>query len=193
MAHEVTAWVRLKAAGLRQQHTETVLYLRHGWGENEQGWHVQGHVDLIMDNLNAAKPGEHGTLFPSDDLRAVVRGDARPRVRVLLLRAPCRMISMSASVIDSRTSQLKMYRLKRPGCRTSRRCSGRKHQCASDHVRPATARNLCPSSTASPSTSTTVPPGSALASLDGLTATMPASGIMKSGGGGLQAELIAEL
>ena len=32
-----------------------VLYLLHGWGENEQGWHVQGHVDFIMDNLIAAK------------------------------------------------------------------------------------------------------------------------------------------
>jgi enterochelin esterase family protein len=25
-----------------------VLYLLHGWGENEQGWHTQGHMDLIM-------------------------------------------------------------------------------------------------------------------------------------------------
>ena len=32
-----------------------VLYLLHGWGENEQGWHTQGHVDFIMDNLIAAK------------------------------------------------------------------------------------------------------------------------------------------
>ena len=56
-----------------------VLYLLHGWGENEQGWHVQGHADLIldnliaakkakpmiivMDNLNAVKPGEDGTIF----------------------------------------------------------------------------------------------------------------------------------
>ena len=56
-----------------------VLYLLHGWGENEQGWHTQGHVDLIMDNLiaakkavpmlivmdnlNAAKPGEDATLY----------------------------------------------------------------------------------------------------------------------------------
>ena len=56
-----------------------VLYLLHGWGENEQGWHVQGHADLIldnliaakkakpmiivMDNLNAAKPGEDATIF----------------------------------------------------------------------------------------------------------------------------------
>lgn len=58
-----------------------VLYLLHGWGENEQGWHLQGHADLIldnliaarkarpmiivMDNLNAVKPGEDGTIFSS--------------------------------------------------------------------------------------------------------------------------------
>ena len=56
-----------------------VLYLMHGWGENEHGWHVQGHADLIldnliaagkakpmiivMDNLNAAKPGEDASLY----------------------------------------------------------------------------------------------------------------------------------
>jgi len=56
-----------------------VLYLLHGWGENEEGWHVQGHVDFIMDNLmaakktkpmivvidnlNAVKPGEDGSIF----------------------------------------------------------------------------------------------------------------------------------
>jgi enterochelin esterase family protein len=56
-----------------------VLYLMHGWGENEQGWHTQGRADLIldnliaakkavpmiiaMDNLNAAKPGEEATIF----------------------------------------------------------------------------------------------------------------------------------
>ena len=30
-----------------------VLYLQHGWGENEYAWHVQGHANLIMDNLSA--------------------------------------------------------------------------------------------------------------------------------------------
>ena len=56
-----------------------VLYLLHGWGENEQGWHTQGHVDfimdnliaekkakpmiIVMDNLNAVKPGEDATLY----------------------------------------------------------------------------------------------------------------------------------
>lgn len=32
-----------------------VLYLQHGWGENEYGWGVQGHANLIMDNLIAEK------------------------------------------------------------------------------------------------------------------------------------------
>jgi enterochelin esterase-like enzyme len=56
-----------------------VLYLLHGWGENEQGWHTQGHVDaimdnliaekkarpmiIVMDNLNAVKPGESAALY----------------------------------------------------------------------------------------------------------------------------------
>ncbi|MFM7102163.1 MAG: alpha/beta hydrolase-fold protein, partial [Verrucomicrobiota bacterium] len=31
-----------------------VLYLQHGWGENEYGWAVQGRVREIMDNLIAA-------------------------------------------------------------------------------------------------------------------------------------------
>ena len=30
-----------------------VLYLQHGYGENEYGWSVQGHAGLIMDNLLA--------------------------------------------------------------------------------------------------------------------------------------------
>src|SRR5581483_3082431 len=30
-----------------------VLYLQHGFGENEYGWSVQGHAGLIMDNLIA--------------------------------------------------------------------------------------------------------------------------------------------
>jgi enterochelin esterase-like enzyme len=31
-----------------------VLYLQHGWGEDETAWSSQGHADLIMDNLIAA-------------------------------------------------------------------------------------------------------------------------------------------
>ncbi len=36
-----------------QQTRYPVLYLQHGWGENEYGWSVQGHAGLIMDNLIA--------------------------------------------------------------------------------------------------------------------------------------------
>ena len=32
-----------------------VLYLQHGSGEDETGWGVQGHANLILDNLIAAK------------------------------------------------------------------------------------------------------------------------------------------
>lgn len=32
-----------------------VLYLQHGWGEDETAWSNQGHVNLIMDNLIAEK------------------------------------------------------------------------------------------------------------------------------------------
>lgn len=66
-----------------------VLYLMHGWGENEQGWHTQGHADfildnliaankakpmiIVMDNLNAVKPGEDGSIFTSRGLRPPAR------------------------------------------------------------------------------------------------------------------------
>ena len=52
-----------------------VLYLLHGWGENEQGWHVQGRVDVIMDNLlaqNRARP----MLIVMDNLNAVRPGES---------------------------------------------------------------------------------------------------------------------
>ena len=61
-----------------------VLYLLHGWGEDETGWYRQGHMDMIldnliaagrarpmivvMDNLNAVKPGESGALFAARGL-----------------------------------------------------------------------------------------------------------------------------
>ena len=32
-----------------------VLYLQHGWGEDEAGWSDQGHENFILDNLIAAK------------------------------------------------------------------------------------------------------------------------------------------
>jgi enterochelin esterase-like enzyme len=61
-----------------------VLYLLHGWGEDETGWYRQGHVDtildnliaakkatpmiVVMDNLNAVKPGESAALFAARGL-----------------------------------------------------------------------------------------------------------------------------
>ena len=50
-----------------------VLYLLHGWGENEQGWHTQGHVDLIMDNLIAEKRAKP-MIVVMDNLNAVAPG-----------------------------------------------------------------------------------------------------------------------
>ena len=51
-----------------------VLYLLHGWGENEQGWHTQGHVDFIMDNLIAEKKAKP-MLIVMDNLNAVRLGE----------------------------------------------------------------------------------------------------------------------
>ena len=52
-----------------------VLYLLHGWGENEQGWHVQGHVDVIMDNLIAQKKAKP-MIIVMDNLNAVRPGES---------------------------------------------------------------------------------------------------------------------
>src|SRR5690348_2385203 len=51
-----------------------VLYLLHGWGENEQGWPTQGHVDFIMDNLIAAKKAKP-MIIVMDNLNAVKPGE----------------------------------------------------------------------------------------------------------------------
>lgn len=37
--------------GIQKQYP--VLYLQHGWGENETSWNIQGKANLIMDNLIA--------------------------------------------------------------------------------------------------------------------------------------------
>lgn len=68
-----------------------VLYLLHGWGEDETGWTRQGHVDFIMDNLiaagkakpmivvmdnlNATKPGEDGSIFAGRGLVPAPRNE----------------------------------------------------------------------------------------------------------------------
>jgi enterochelin esterase family protein len=51
-----------------------VLYLMHGWGENEQGWHTQGHADLILDNLIAEKKARP-MIIVMDNLNAVRPGE----------------------------------------------------------------------------------------------------------------------
>jgi len=71
-----------------------VLYLLHGWGEDETGWYRQGHVNFIMDNLiaagkskpmivvmdnlNAVKPGEDGSIFAGRGLVPVPRPEPPP-------------------------------------------------------------------------------------------------------------------
>jgi enterochelin esterase-like enzyme len=47
-----------------------VLYLVHGWGEDENGWSVQGHMANIMDNLIAAKKAVPMIIvMPSGDIK----------------------------------------------------------------------------------------------------------------------------
>ena len=52
-----------------------VLYLLHGWGEDEQGWHAQGRVDVIMDNLIAGKQARP-MIIVMDNLNAVRPGES---------------------------------------------------------------------------------------------------------------------
>jgi enterochelin esterase-like enzyme len=47
-----------------------VLYLVHGWGENENGWSIQGHLANIMDGLIAAgKAVPMIIVMPSGDIQ----------------------------------------------------------------------------------------------------------------------------
>ncbi|HLH20080.1 MAG TPA: alpha/beta hydrolase-fold protein [Bryobacteraceae bacterium] len=52
-----------------------VLYLLHGWGEDETGWYTQGHVDFIMDNLIAAGKAKP-MIIVMDNLNAVRPGES---------------------------------------------------------------------------------------------------------------------
>ncbi|HEY7838836.1 MAG TPA: alpha/beta hydrolase-fold protein [Terriglobales bacterium] len=72
-----------------------VLYLLHGWGENEVGWTDQGHVNaimdnlidakkakpmiIVMDNLNAVKPGESAALYAARG--TLTEAEPRPQAR----------------------------------------------------------------------------------------------------------------
>jgi len=51
------------------------LYLLHGWGEDETGWYTQGHVDFIMDNLIAAGKAKP-MIIVMDNLNAVRPGES---------------------------------------------------------------------------------------------------------------------
>jgi len=51
-----------------------VLYLLHGWGEDQTGWHIQGRMDFIMDNLIAEKKARP-MLVVMDNLNAVRPGE----------------------------------------------------------------------------------------------------------------------
>jgi enterochelin esterase-like enzyme len=47
-----------------------VLYLVHGWGEDENGWSVQGHLANIMDGLiNSSKAVPMIIVMPSGDIK----------------------------------------------------------------------------------------------------------------------------
>ncbi len=47
-----------------------VLYLVHGWGEDENGWSIQGHMANIMDGLIAAGKAEPMiVVMPSGDIK----------------------------------------------------------------------------------------------------------------------------
>ena len=49
-----TAWVYTPPTyGKNPKERFPVLYLQHGWGENETSWSVQGRAGIIMDNLLA--------------------------------------------------------------------------------------------------------------------------------------------
>jgi len=49
-----TAWVYTPPEYDKNKKKYPVLYLQHGWGENEYAWWNQGHANLIMDNLIAS-------------------------------------------------------------------------------------------------------------------------------------------
>ena len=57
-----------------------VFYLLHGWGEDETAWFNQGRVDYIMDNLIAEKKAKP-MIIVMDNLNAVKPGEQRDDVR----------------------------------------------------------------------------------------------------------------
>jgi enterochelin esterase-like enzyme len=55
-----------------------VLYLLHGWGEDETAWFNQGRVDFLMDNLIAEKKAKP-MIIVMDNLNAVKPGESAMR------------------------------------------------------------------------------------------------------------------
>jgi enterochelin esterase family protein len=105
-----------------------VLYLLHGWGEDQAGWHVQGHADLIldnliaakkarpmvivMDNLNAAKPGEDSSIFfarwlrpPSAEPRRGLAGFTGATFTEMMLTDLVPMIERTYRVLPGRENR----------------------------------------------------------------------------------------
>jgi enterochelin esterase-like enzyme len=54
-----------------------VLYIHHGWGEDELGWVVQGHLDQIMDNLIAANKAVPMIIVMENHFTALKPGETR--------------------------------------------------------------------------------------------------------------------
>ena len=51
--HAAPSFTRRRITTRIQTKRYPVLYLQHGWGENETAWCNQGRANLIMDNLIA--------------------------------------------------------------------------------------------------------------------------------------------
>jgi enterochelin esterase-like enzyme len=61
-----------------------VLYLQHGWGEDETAWSVQGHANLIMDNLIADRKAKPFIIVMTYGMTNGVRPGPGPRPRIML-------------------------------------------------------------------------------------------------------------
>jgi enterochelin esterase family protein len=65
-----------------------VLYLHHGWGEDETGWVVQGRMDNIMDNLIAAKKAKPMIVVLENHMSALKPGEQPLRLGARAPGAP---------------------------------------------------------------------------------------------------------
>ncbi|HSW50738.1 MAG TPA: alpha/beta hydrolase-fold protein, partial [Bryobacteraceae bacterium] len=65
-----------------------VLYLHHGWGEDETGWVRQGRMDNIMDNLIAAKKAKPMIVVMENHMSALKPGEQPLRLGARAPGAP---------------------------------------------------------------------------------------------------------